>query len=112
MLYLPLLGIAINWYLTAQLLWTDLAFLVLFLSLVVAFYFLFGYHFSVGYNGRWDGYNSCRLSIHTKPSAWKADNSNNGETIVEDDAECKDQSSKDKGNEDNNGNRVMQGLPI
>jgi hypothetical protein len=45
-LYLPLLGIAINWYLTAQLLWTDLAFLVLFLSLVVAFYFLFGYHFS------------------------------------------------------------------
>ncbi len=52
--YLPLLSIAVNWYLAAQLPWTSLAFLVLFLSLslMVAFYFLF-----------WDVYASCRLSI-------------------------------------------------
>jgi hypothetical protein len=60
-LYLPLLSIAINWYLVAQLPWTDLAFLVLFLSLAVAFYFSFGYHFSIGNNGEWDAYDSCRL---------------------------------------------------
>ncbi len=49
--YLPLLGIAVNWYLVVQLLWTDLAFLVLFLSLAVAFYFLFGYYISIGNKG-------------------------------------------------------------
>jgi hypothetical protein len=60
---LPLLGIAINWYLAMQLPQTDLTFLVLFLSLV-AIYFLFGYHFSLGNNGRWEVYDSCGLSIH------------------------------------------------
>ncbi len=59
-----------------------------------------------------DAYDSYGLSIHTKPSAWGADNSDNGETIVEDNAECKDQSGKDNGNEDNNGNTTTQSLPI
>ncbi len=68
--YLPLLGITINWYLIVQLPWTNLAFLALVLSLAVMFYFLFGYHFSVGNNSRWDAYKSCGLSIHMKPSAW------------------------------------------
>jgi hypothetical protein len=62
--YLPLLGIALNWYLAAQLPWTNLAFLVLFLSLVAVLYFSFGYQFSMGNNGGWDAYGSCRLSIH------------------------------------------------
>jgi hypothetical protein len=78
-LYLPLLGIAINWYLVAQLLWTDLTFLVFFLSLVASFYFSFGYNFSMGNNGGGDAYNSCGLSIHTKPSVWGADNGVDGE---------------------------------
>lgn len=97
--FLPLLGIAVNWYLVAQLPWTDLAFLILFLSLAVAFYFSFGYYFSVGNNGGWDAYESCGLSIHTKP-AWADDDS--GETIVEDDAEC------DRSDDDD----LAQGLPI
>jgi hypothetical protein len=40
--YLPLLGklgITINWYRVVQLPWTNLAFLILFLSLAVTFYF-------------------------------------------------------------------------
>ena len=97
--FLPLLGIAVNWYLVAQLPWTDLAFLILFLSLAVAFYFSFGYYFSVGNNGGWDQYESCGLSIHTKP-AWADDDG--GETIVEDDAEC------DRSDDDD----LAQGLPI
>jgi hypothetical protein len=60
---LPLLGITVNWYLATQLPQTNLTFLVLFLSLV-AFYFLFGYHLSMGNNGRWEAYDSCGLSIH------------------------------------------------
>ncbi|KAL3826248.1 hypothetical protein ACHAXA_006276 [Cyclostephanos tholiformis] len=103
--YLPLLGIAVNWYLVAQLPWTDLAFLILFLSLAVAFYFSFGYYFSVGNNGGWDAYESCGLSIHTKPSQCY-DDDDDGETIVEDDAEC-DRSENDDGDGDSE-----QGLPI
>jgi hypothetical protein len=91
--YLPLLGklgIAINWYRVVQLPWTNLAFLILFLSLAVTFYFSFGCHFSVRNNGRWDAYLSCGLSIQTKPSVWGADNHVDWETIVEDNAECED----------------------
>lgn len=61
--YVPCLGIAVNCYLIAQLPWTDLAFLVVFLSCAVIFYFSFGYYFSVGNNGGWDAYESCGLSI-------------------------------------------------
>ncbi len=86
--YLPLLGISVNWYLVAQLPWTDLAFLTLFLSLAMAFYFSFGYYFSVGNNGGWDAYYSCGLSIHSKPSHCYDNDDHNGETIVKDDAEC------------------------
>ena len=109
--YLPLLGIAVNWYLVAQLPWTDLAFLVIFLSLAVAFYFSFGYRFSVGNNGGWDAYDSCGLSIHTKPATW-ADYDGDGETIVEDDAECEDRSDGDDDDDDDEGDSATQGLPI
>jgi APA family basic amino acid/polyamine antiporter len=67
--YLLLLDITINWYLVAQLPWSNLVFLILFLSLAVGFYYLFDYHFSKGNNGGWNAYNSCALSIHKKPSA-------------------------------------------
>jgi hypothetical protein len=94
-LHLPLLSIAVNLYLVPQLPWTNLAFLVLFQSLAVAFYFSFGYHFSMGNNGGWDAYNSCGISIHTKPSVWGADDCNNKERIVKDNIECEDQSGKE-----------------
>ena len=63
--FLPCLGIAVNWYLIAQLQWTDLVLLALFLSMTVVFYFSFGFQFSVGNNGGWDAYESCGLSIHS-----------------------------------------------
>ena len=61
--FLPCLGIAMNWYLIAQLPWNDLAFLAAFLLCAVVFYFSFGYFHSVGNNGGWDAYESCGLSI-------------------------------------------------
>lgn len=61
--YLPCLGMAVNWYLIAQLPWNDLAFLTMFLGCAVIFYFSFGHFYSVGNNGGWDAYESCGLSI-------------------------------------------------
>ncbi len=68
----------------------------------------------MGNNGGWDTYNSCELSIsiHPKLSAWGANNGNNGETIVEDGAQCEDQSGKDNGNENDDGNMATQSLSI
>lgn len=63
--FVPCLGIFINWYLIAQLQWTDLMLLALFLTMAVLFYFSFGYYYSVGNNGGWDTYDSCGLSIHS-----------------------------------------------
>ncbi len=52
------------------------------------------------------------LSIHTKLSAWGANNGDNWEGIVEDDTECKDQFGMDNGNEDNDSDMATQGLSI
>ena len=63
--FVPCLGIFVNWYLVAQLPWSGLVFLALFLLCAVLFYFSFGYFFSVGNNGGWSRYDSCGLSIHS-----------------------------------------------
>lgn len=63
--FVPCLGIFLNWYLIAQLQWTDLMLLACFLTMAVLFYFSFGYYYSVGNNGGWDAYESCGLSIHS-----------------------------------------------
>ncbi len=47
-----------------------------------------------------------------KPLAWGADNGDNGNRIVEDNTECKDQSGKENSDGDDDNDTAIQGLPI
>ena len=54
--FVPCLGIFVNWYLIAQLSLTGFVMLVVFLAAAMAFYFSYGYFYSVGQAGGWDNF--------------------------------------------------------
>jgi APA family basic amino acid/polyamine antiporter len=54
--FVPCLGIFMNWYLIAQLSLTGMVMLVVFLAAAIAFYFSYGYVYSVGNNGGWEAF--------------------------------------------------------
>ena len=67
--FLPCLGMAFNWYLIAQLEWTGILFLCLYLGLSVLVYVLYGAPHSVGHNRSWNTANYETVLSFQEPEA-------------------------------------------